>query len=74
MGGTTDLSKIRELFERAISMGMKPQKTKFFFKRWLEVEDEFGGEAGQNFVKERAQAYVQSIQGGDAAQGEEEDE
>ena len=62
-GPKVDLAKIRELFDRAISMGLKPQKTKFFFRRWLEVEDEFGGEQGQAAVKERAKAYVQSIQG-----------
>jgi rRNA biogenesis protein RRP5 len=66
-GASVDLGRIRDLFERAISLGMKPQKTEFFFKRWVEVEEQYGGEAGQAAVRERAVAYVNSIQGADAA-------
>ena len=57
------IASVRNLFERAICVGLKPHKTKGFFKKWLEFETDFGGELGQLMVKEKAKAYVESLAG-----------
>lgn len=32
--------RVRSLFERVLSLGLKPRKAKWFFKRWLSFEEE----------------------------------
>jgi len=57
-----DFESIRSLFEKAVSLKLKPFKTKFFFKRWIDFETKFGiNDDGVSAVKERAVAYVESI-------------
>ena len=59
--GGSDPETVRGLFERAISMRLKPFKTKFFFKRWIDFETKYGDEMTIEQVKEKAVAYVESI-------------
>jgi len=42
-------------------MRLKPFKTKFFFKRWIDFETKFGDETTVDAVKEKAVAYVESL-------------
>jgi len=54
-------SSIRGLFERCISLGLKPKKMKFFFKRYLEFEVKEGNQEKIEYVKEKANEYVNSM-------------
>ena len=56
-----DLESVRNLFDRAIGMRLKPFKTKFFFKRWIDFESKFGNDDSVDGVKEKAVAYVASL-------------
>jgi tetratricopeptide (TPR) repeat protein len=58
---TNDLEAVRTLFERAIGMRLKPFKTKFFFKRWIDFETKYGDDTTVESVKEKAVAYVESL-------------
>ena len=55
---------VRRLFERITGAGqgshLKPQKAKFFFKRWLEYEEKAGDARSQQRVKTLAAEYVKS--------------
>lgn len=56
-------NSIRNLFERCISLSLKPKKMKFFFKRYLEYEIKEGNEEKIEYVKERAKEYVEKVLG-----------
>merc|ERR1712034_102535 len=58
---STSLESSRELFERCVSLSLKPFKMKFFFKRWLDFEKKHGDESSQQDVKVKARAFVESI-------------
>ena len=51
----------RELFERAIHLKLSSKRMKFFFKRYLTFEEQYGNEATVLAVKEKALAYVKSV-------------
>lgn len=40
---------------------MSTKKAKFFFKKWLEWENESGDAAGAEDVKRRAREYVEGL-------------
>ena len=56
-----NMSAVRDLFERAISLRLKAFKTKFFFKRWLDFETKFGNDESVQLVKDKAVEYVESV-------------
>jgi rRNA biogenesis protein RRP5 len=59
---SVEFESIRSLFEKAVSLKLKPFKMKFFFKRWIDFESKFGvSDEGVSAVKQRAMAYVESI-------------
>ena len=51
----------RELFERAIHLKLSSKRMKFFFKRYLTFEEQYGNEATVLAVKEKALSYVKSV-------------
>lgn len=51
----------RELFERAIHLKLSGKRMKFFFKRYLTFEEQYGNDATVMAVKEKALAYVKSV-------------
>lgn len=54
---------VRRVMEKATDLeGLKPKKMKFFYKRWLAVESEFGTETHQNLVKSKAREYIQKLE------------
>jgi rRNA biogenesis protein RRP5 len=53
----------RNLYERCISLSMKPKKMKFFFKRFLDFEIKQGSAERIDYVKTKAQEYVESMLG-----------
>mmetsp|Transcript_5676 Transcript_5676/g.16878 ORF Transcript_5676/g.16878 Transcript_5676/m.16878 type:complete len:151 (+) Transcript_5676:5446-5898(+) len=55
-----DLSKVRMLFERCCTLDLSTKKMKYFFKRYLEFEKEFGTDDRVEAVKEKAREYVES--------------
>lgn len=55
------IKQVRNLFERCITLKLKPKKIQFFFKRYLEFEINQGDETKVNQVKTKAQAYVQTL-------------
>ena len=50
----------RRLFERVTAMKISSKKMKFFFKKWLQYENEHGTEEDADLVKEKALEYVNS--------------
>lgn len=56
-----DEKMIRRLFERIINSKFSSKKMKHFFKRYLGFEKSFGTEETQQYVKQKAQEYVESI-------------
>ncbi|KAI8146542.1 hypothetical protein BJV82DRAFT_665505 [Fennellomyces sp. T-0311] len=55
-----DQDTIRRLFERITAMKISSKKMKFFFKKWLQYENENGTEEDAERVKEKALEYVNS--------------
>ncbi|KAG2221563.1 hypothetical protein INT45_002577 [Circinella minor] len=55
-----DQETIRRLFERVTAMKISSKKMKFFFKKWLQYENEHGTEDDADRVKEKALEYVNS--------------
>ena len=53
---------VRELLERAITLPLNPKKIKFFFKRYITFEQEQGNEERVEAVKQKAIAYVESLE------------
>ena len=51
----------RELFERGIHLKLSSKRMKFFFKRYLTFEEQYGNEATVLAVKEKALSYVKSV-------------
>jgi rRNA biogenesis protein RRP5 len=54
--------KVRELYERAVSLSLSTKKMKFMLKRYLKFEQEHGNEERVEKIKEKAMAYVMSKQ------------
>ncbi|EGR29983.1 programmed cell death 11, putative [Ichthyophthirius multifiliis] len=59
------LQTARNLFDRIITMQYKPKQMKFFFKKYLQFEANKGNSDRINYVKQKAQEYVQSLIGQD---------
>jgi rRNA biogenesis protein RRP5 len=57
-----DLDITRRLFERVTSLPvpLSSKKMKYFFKRWLAFEKEFGTDQTVARVKQKAQDYLDS--------------
>jgi rRNA biogenesis protein RRP5 len=58
---SVDFTSIRSLFERAVGLRIKPFKMKFFFKRWIDFESNWGTDESVEEVKMKAVDYVESI-------------
>jgi len=56
-----DLSKVRKLFERAVTLKISAKKMKTFFKKWLTFETEHGDETAVETVKSKAREFVESL-------------
>jgi len=56
----TDSDVPRQLFERLINMKWSSKKMKFFFKRFLEFEKQYGDDESIEHVKQKAREYVES--------------
>ena len=54
-------SVIRRLFQSVLAMKMSTKKAKFFFKKWLQWEQESGDTSGVEDVRRRAKEYVESL-------------
>jgi rRNA biogenesis protein RRP5 len=50
---------IRRLFERVLSISLSSKKAKFFFKRWLAFEKQYGNDATRDHVLARTRAFVE---------------
>ena len=48
----------RLVFERAIQQSLSARKMKFFFKRYLDFEQEWGTEATVEAVRKKAEEFV----------------
>jgi rRNA biogenesis protein RRP5 len=59
-GGDDRMGQVRRLFERIFhwSTKVKSKQAKFFFKRWLEFEEEYGDRRTVEGVKKRAEEWV----------------
>lgn len=51
----------RRIFERMISMKTNSKNIKTVFKKYLAFETQYGNEAGQELVKQKARDYVNSL-------------
>jgi len=56
-----NVSGVRALFDRVLQLRLSSKKSKFIFKKWLAFEKDYGDEEGAQAVKERAIAYVESL-------------
>lgn len=54
--------KIRELYDRVVSLNLSTKKMKFMLKRYLAFEQDHGDEEKVDRIKEKAMAYVMSKQ------------
>mmetsp|Transcript_25686 Transcript_25686/g.55661 ORF Transcript_25686/g.55661 Transcript_25686/m.55661 type:complete len:86 (+) Transcript_25686:165-422(+) len=57
---TGDEDRTRQLFERIITLDLKPRQVRFFFKRYLAFEHDVGTKDTIEGVKAKARAYVES--------------
>ena len=55
------LNSIRMLFERVISLKLKPKKMKLFFQKYIDFEKKFGEDQNIANIKRKAQEYVDKI-------------
>lgn len=56
-----DPERVRRLFERMTSLQLSSKRARDLFKRWLEYEKEVGGSSEVDHVKQKAQAFVESL-------------
>ena len=58
---TCDIASLcnRLVFERAIQQSLSARKMKFFFKRYLDFEQEWGTEATVEAVRKKAEEFVE---------------
>jgi len=54
------LSEVRNLMERCCTMKLKAVKMRFFFKRWLDFEQQWGDASSQDLVRTKAREFVES--------------
>jgi rRNA biogenesis protein RRP5 len=64
---------IRRLFERVTSMNLSSKKSRFFFKRWLAFEKQYGNDAQRDHVLARARAFVEGGNGNTGATNDDDD-
>ncbi|KAJ1967529.1 rRNA biogenesis protein rrp5 [Dispira parvispora] len=57
---TANVTKVRSIFERSLTLKLSSKQMKFLFKKWLAFEKEFGSEETVENVKQRAMDYVMS--------------
>jgi len=56
-----DVRRVRQLFERVLTIKLSVKKIKAFFKKWLIFETEQGSDEDAENVKARARSYVETI-------------
>ncbi|UKK00170.2 pre-rRNA processing protein [Theileria orientalis] len=56
------LKNVRNLFERAISLDLKPKKMKIIFAKWLDFECTHGNEKSKQMVQNKALKYVEYME------------
>ncbi|XP_051002694.1 protein RRP5 homolog [Acomys russatus] len=52
--------EVRDIFERVIHLSLAPKRMKFFFKRYLDYEKQYGTEKDVQAVKVKALEYVEA--------------
>ncbi|KAM4852440.1 protein RRP5 homolog [Thomomys bottae] len=52
--------EVRDIFERVIHLSLAPKRMKFFFKRYLDYEKQYGTEKDVQAVKAKALEYVEA--------------
>ncbi|KAF4664449.1 hypothetical protein FOL47_005110 [Perkinsus chesapeaki] len=57
-----DPDAVRSVFDRAITLKLKPAKVKFFFKRWVGFEQLYGDVEHLELVKDKARGYVMALE------------
>jgi rRNA biogenesis protein RRP5 len=65
-----NISQVRDLFDRILSLKQSSKKVKVTLKKWLEAEKKIGTPAGEKIVLERARKFVEERQA-QKEQGEE---
>ena len=56
-----DLNVVRQLLQRCTTLGLKPHKMKFFFKRYLDFEKKFGDDVTMQGVRDLARSFVEGL-------------
>lgn len=56
-----ELEPLRTLFTRSTTLSLKPFKMKFFYKRWLAFEKEYGDEQSEALVRQKAREFIESL-------------
>ena len=56
-----DKEQVRRIFGRVLGLGLRARKAKFFFKKWLDVEERWGDGKCVDAVKARAAEYVRGV-------------
>lgn len=56
---------VRNLFERAINLNLKPKRMRYFFKRYLTFEEQHGTPDKVDYVKKCAMDFIQGQSGND---------
>ncbi|KAI9785381.1 MAG: rRNA biogenesis protein rrp5 [Geoglossum umbratile] len=60
-----DQEQVRRIFGRVLGLGLRAKKAKFFFKRWLEIEEKWGDGKSVDAVKAKAAEYVKGVAAGE---------
>ncbi|KAF2165171.1 hypothetical protein M409DRAFT_24557 [Zasmidium cellare ATCC 36951] len=56
------VERVRKLYQRMAEQKMKKRRAKYLFKKWLEFEEQEGGEKNAERVKTLATEYVEKMQ------------
>ncbi|KAK1934812.1 hypothetical protein X943_001830 [Babesia divergens] len=56
------LKAIRNLFQRIITLDLKPKKMKVIFQKWLEFECTHGTDKSKELVQQKALEYVEAVE------------
>lgn len=56
------LRAIRNLFQRIITLDLKPKKMKIIFQKWLEFECNHGNDKSKELVQQKALEYVEAVE------------
>lgn len=60
-GRSPNLAQLRQIYNQAVNLKLKPHSMKFLFNRYLGFEEKWGTPETQKAVKEKALAYVSDL-------------